>query len=658
MVLPNKNALDGALLARRAPRSNEPEAYNRPALLVQFGKPLTQDVFDRSIFVAFHELGAASALLDNFLNDKPTRDVVRPYANARLGFVLDPLSLDWVGPGHGRFCVFGKPSFMTLLSLFREEVGREQFRLVLAAGTAGAANAMLLHIINDAARTLENTPSSELVSFLAFFIVYVTLTRHTNGRTVEVIERILDRIKVRIADKIIAADLDTLEQVHAAEICERITENMKFVSDRGFVMSDMLPSALAAACTAIYLGYLCPAALAVAAILCVAGVLMFVTLRQELVSHIGQTTKHRVAYFERLMDLLGGAKEARLSRRRSREIREDIMSVSEDVREWSVKASGVLIDNRLVGNGILFALLMAVVYTLPKFANLDDGTRSSIFAGVMFLWGPFMKVALGIMPYIRSNIALSEIDALEQRIDIGNRMRPPSPLRENPWSNGIQKIEANQVEYVYDSATGESFKVGPIDFNLSVGEVTFIVGGNGSGKSTLLKVLTGLYAPREGTLRVDGIRISPDNVAAYRDQISAIFTDFHLFKKLHGLAHVDESTVKKWLERMQLHEKVRFSKGEFSTLALSTGQRKRLALVVTLLENKSICVFDEWAADQDPGFRKYFYEELLPELRKAGKIVIAVSHDDRYFHCADRIVTLELGAIRSNEKIVHEGRPQ
>ena len=129
-----------------------------------------------------------------------------------------------------------------------------------------------------------------------------------------------------------------------------------------------------------------------------------------------------------------------------------------------------------------------------------------------------------------------------------------------------------------------------------------------------------------------------------------ILTDFHLFDRLYGLGEVNEDRVERLLEEMGISDKVRVENGVFSTLDLSTGQKKRLAIVVTLLEDREILVFDEVAADQDPQFRKYFYEKMLPRLREQGRTVVAVSHDDRYFHVGDRVVKMEYGAMLRPEE--------
>jgi putative ATP-binding cassette transporter len=187
--------------------------------------------------------------------------------------------------------------------------------------------------------------------------------------------------------------------------------------------------------------------------------------------------------------------------------------------------------------------------------------------------------------------------------------------------------------------------VGPLNLTIQQGEILFIVGGNGSGKSTLLKLLTGLYYPDVGTLSVDDKVIEQDNYQAYRELFSIIFTDFHLFDRLYGLPAVDEQQLNALLRLMELEKKTQYLDGKFSHLDLSTGQKKRLAFIVTVLEDKPVYILDELAADQDPQFRKYFYEKVLPDLREQGKTIIAVTHDDKYFEVADRIIKMDYGEI-------------
>ena len=185
----------------------------------------------------------------------------------------------------------------------------------------------------------------------------------------------------------------------------------------------------------------------------------------------------------------------------------------------------------------------------------------------------------------------------------------------------------------------------PVDLTIRKGELIFITGGNGSGKSTLIKILAGLTYPTSGSMRVNHREIGPETYDEYRNLISIIFGDFHLFKRLYGVDLGDGEKARRLMEHMEIQEKTQLISDEFSTVQLSTGQRKRLALVVSLLEERSIYILDEWAADQDPQFRRKFYRELLPEMKRDGKTVIAVTHDDQYFDVADRCLHMVEGRL-------------
>ena len=188
--------------------------------------------------------------------------------------------------------------------------------------------------------------------------------------------------------------------------------------------------------------------------------------------------------------------------------------------------------------------------------------------------------------------------------------------------------------------------------NLKAGQLVVLAGGNGSGKTTLAKIITGLYSAENGELLLDGQRITDENREFYRQHFSAIFYDFHLFESLFGLEKPDlDDRARERLARLQLNHVVTIENGVLSTTQLSQGQRKRLALLTASLEDRPIYVFDEWAADQDPEFKEFFYRHLLPELKAKGKIVLIICHDDHYFDVADRMIKLESG------KIIYDGLP-
>jgi len=536
---------------------------------------------------------------------------------------------------------------MTLLGILSEQATSERRRLLVIANLAGIANTLLLAHVNALAHAPETAGLGALFMFAMLVALHALCTRHVNHRVTEIFAAALHGIKVRVGREIVRAELDALERVRAAEICDRITENMAFISDRAGIIASLMQSSLIVAFLAVYIAWLSLPALGLVAVLCAIGIGLFVTVRRDFVVEVRMTARRRLVFFERLSELLGGFKQVKLDRPRARDLCDEVIAASDSLRVASSRSSRLLSDNSLLGTGILFALLAGTAYVLRQYVHTDLPTLVALVTAVMFLWTPLMSLSLGLLPYVRANLALAEIEALERRLAVAAR-EAPDEAPEDPWHGSIRTLEARGIEYAYAPDHGEAgFRIGPIDLSLRAGEICFLVGGNGSGKSTLLKVLTGLYAPTAGTLVADGIEVGPHNLVAYREHISAIFSDFHLFERLYGLPRVQPAEAERLLARMGLTGQTELVDGAFSRLALSTGQRKRLAMVIALLEDRKIQVFDEWAADQDPEFRQSFYETLLPARRAEGKLVLAVSHDDRWFHVADQRIELEFGKLRT-----------
>jgi putative ATP-binding cassette transporter len=242
----------------------------------------------------------------------------------------------------------------------------------------------------------------------------------------------------------------------------------------------------------------------------------------------------------------------------------------------------------------------------------------------------------------QTEFALANIEAMGERLRQAAGECPDASAR--PLDKAPARIALQEAVFSYKGPEGAPlFTAGPLSAEFRAGEITFVTGGNGSGKSTFLKLLTGLIPLEAGCLLADGKPVAAEQMQDYRDQISAIFSDDHLSRRLYGLADVAPDRVAALLARLEMGEKVTVRDGAFSTVALSSGQRKRLALVVSLLEDKPVVVLDEWAAGQDPHFRRVFYETLLPEWRAQGKIVICVTHDDRWFGLADQVLSMDEG---------------
>jgi putative ATP-binding cassette transporter len=295
------------------------------------------------------------------------------------------------------------------------------------------------------------------------------------------------------------------------------------------------------------------------------------------------------------------------------------------------------------GQTMFFMLMSSIVFVLPQIEEIESATMMSITAVVLFISGAIGLLIESIPMIIKANMALENLFKLEAILDKSGEIEQHS---DEGQYDDFKEISLTDLNYDYVNAQGKAmFGIGPMNFTLKRGQITFIVGGNGSGKTTLLKNLAGMYYPKSGDLRIDGNDIPADSYDDYRSLFSMVLTDFHLFDKLYGLGKLDDKAVNVLLKKMQVDNKTRFKNGRFTNLDLSTGQRKRIAVIVALLEDKPVVVFDEVAADQDPEFRDFYYHEILPELKLANKTVLVVSHDDRYFDVADTLIKLEYGKV-------------
>jgi len=245
----------------------------------------------------------------------------------------------------------------------------------------------------------------------------------------------------------------------------------------------------------------------------------------------------------------------------------------------------------------------------------------------------------------RVNVALEKLEDIGLSLAAHPAEEPP-PGRPGDTSS-FETLELARVTHSYHQEKEDrNFMIGPISLEFRHGELVFLVGGNGSGKSTLAKIITGLYPPESGAIFLDGRPITNQNRDDYRQMFSAVFSDFHLFEDLLGLDAVNlDAEAHDYLVQLHLHHKVKIEKGSFSTTALSQGQRKRLALLTAYMEDRPFYLFDEWASDQDPLFKELFYTQLLSDLKDRGKTVLVITHDEKYFHLADRLIKLEEGKV-------------
>jgi putative ATP-binding cassette transporter len=355
-----------------------------------------------------------------------------------------------------------------------------------------------------------------------------------------------------------------------------------------------------------------------------------------------ESFKAELAVFDGLTDLLRGFKEVRMSEHRADGVLRDVGTVSAEARRVNTDTKRQWGWEFALLQSLFYALVGLMVFFVPLFTTNYHEVVVQATIVTLFIVGPVGTLAYVTPMVSQTEFALANIEAMTERLRTAADDAPDESAR--PLDRAPSSIALRDAIFSYKGEGGASlFKVGPLSAEFRAGEITFITGGNGSGKSTMLRLLTGLIPLDVGGLLADGESVDADQMQGYRDRISAIFSDYHLSRRLYGLADVESARVHRLLERLEMEDKVSVCDGAFSTVALSSGQRKRLALVVALLEDKRVIVLDEWAAGQDPHFRRVFYETLLPELKAEGKIVICVTHDDRWFGLADHVLQMDEG---------------
>ncbi len=354
--------------------------------------------------------------------------------------------------------------------------------------------------------------------------------------------------------------------------------------------------------------------------------------------------------YQNFRSLLDGTRELQLNSERSKYFVDQVVGPSA-YRFKTLLVRGMtgyaLVNN--AGGTLYYLFIGLFLFVVPMWLRLPAGDMITITFLLLYLIQPIADVMSALPSLRQSSIALGRIRQV--KADLAQSSSESAAISTtDPFSRtvtGAPLLKLDAVCHRFPGLTDDQpFMLGPLNLTIRSGELIFIVGGNGSGKTTLAMLLLGLYEPESGKIDLSNVPVDNHNVAHYRQFFSAVFSDFHLFQEFFGAQDrgiVEQATY--YLESFGLAHKVKIADGKFTTTSLSAGQRKRMALISAYLEDRPVYILDEWAADQDPTFKRVFYTELLPELKRRGKTVFVISHDDAYFEHADRIIKLSEGKI-------------
>lgn len=397
----------------------------------------------------------------------------------------------------------------------------------------------------------------------------------------------------------------------------------------------------------IYLGYLSLVYCIILIALIGGVVFFFIWLSRVIESTQNQLRSEEERLNGYFLTLVDGARELSISLNKKQFFFQSLLVPAvEQVKERSFKLGNqeAILNN--IMSLVIFLIFGVIIFFINDFIPVEEHVITGFLITLLFIRNPIGIVVDSISGFINARIAFGRIAALKMghENDWKEKLVISKPLRENKDFDVVFK----NITYQYPAVNGDpGFKIGPINISARTGEAIFITGVNGSGKSTLGKILTGLYRPQGGDILLNQTPIDADGQISYQSYLSVVFSDFYLFDFIVGGKddqNVDD-LVEKWMDELQLNGKVKIENGRMSTTDLSHGQRKRLALIAASVENKPIMVFDEWAADQDPVFRAYFYEVIISKLKAQGKIIFVISHDDKYFNSADRLFEMSSGVV-------------
>jgi putative ATP-binding cassette transporter len=530
-------------------------------------------------------------------------------------------------------------------------------KLVVMAALGGISSAAILAAINSGAHAADEGKQASLwalalfvISLFLFMKTQIYMTTTITGE----VEAVIHRLRTRLMDQIRHSELLALERIGRSRIVEGLTRDTAILAQASNTLCYSLQAPILIFFVAIYVAYLSFTAFVLSAIIIIlAGTIFHLRSRRLTRERAAAATEER-RLLERLTDFLDGFKEVRLNAARSADLYQDALEVSEAAADIKIRAQAETFKQIASAQAYMYVLLAAVAFVIPTIGGpLAGESITKTTTALLFVVGACFGVVQSIPILLNANAAADRLAKLEADLLPAGEAEAVGPPR-------FARIDMRNVVFRYtDKFSHAAFQIGPLDFTLRRGELVFITGGNGSGKSTFLRVLAGLYPPDAGEITLDGAPVNDDTRDAYRTLMSAIFSDYHLFDKLYGLSAADSGEVHRWLRQFQLDDKTSVSNGEFSTLELSGGQRRRLALVVSLLERRPILLLDEWTAEQDPEFRRKFYQELLPQLMQAGATIVAITHDDRYLaqlNLPGRLIRMDEGRIVEEHAVDHAER--
>lgn len=507
--------------------------------------------------------------------------------------------------------------------------------LTLLSAVLGIA---MIAYINSEMISAINSSFSVLPGFLLQLVLLMAVTLAAQLALTLLGHRFVWRLRGEFIKRILDTRVERLEQIGNAQLLAGLTSDIRAITIAFVRLPELIQGVIITLGSALYLAWLSPKMLLVSSLWMAVTLVGGWLLVSRVYRHMAKLREVEDDLYRDFQTVTEGRKELHLNRERAQLIYETVYQEDANAyRHHIVRADTYHLSAVNWSNIMTLGAIGMVFFMANSLGWANTAVAATFSLTLLFLRTPLLS-AVGALPtLISAQVAFRKLNAFNLApYQEGFHTLPP--LAE--W----RTLELRDVRFHYGQ---NGFEVGPINLTLRRGELVFLIGGNGSGKSTLAMLLTGLYQPHGGTLLLDGKPVGANELDRWRKHFSAVFTDVHLFDRLIGREGVpaNPKLVQAWLERLKMQDKLKIEGNKILNLQLSKGQTKRVALLLAAAEERDVLLLDEWAADQDPHFRRIFYRELLPWLQASGKTVFAISHDDHYFIHADRLLEMREGKL-------------
>lgn len=546
---------------------------------------------------------------------------------------------------------------MKLFELFAHHAPNRIFMSIVLGAVSGVCYSFLIPLVQLSIAGIGSaSPASDTLVIFGFKVIqyklasvffgmcgFVLATRSVSQVTLlRVAMDVTTELRKSLYSQISRAPIAGLERMGSAKLIATITTDVARIIMGARALPDLLISGVTIVGMLGFLAYLNFSVFVFVMEAIAFGVVTYQVPVFIANRYFQRSRQHIDLLQQSIQGLIDGAKELKLDADKRARYFADVLLASEHAVLEADKAGNTVI--RLAanyGDMISFFAIGMIAFVSVNYHAISSSELTGVIMAMLYITTPIALVINTVPTVVTARISLNKVNEIMREIPSEPDSQPVVQVA--PWS----VMTLRSLCYQHGGDHGDAgFRIGPIDLELHRGEVTFIVGGNGSGKSTLSKIITLHYTAQAGEILFDGEPLTTTNLSAYRQRIGAIYSDYYLFDRLLCERNPEEDELlKQYMVMLKLDGKLTIENRKFTTTALSDGQRKRLALLAALLDDKDLYLFDEWAADQDPSFKEIFYRRIIHDLKRMGKTVVVISHDDRYFNSADRLIFMEQGRV-------------